>query len=68
MVKISNKPYMTGIKDASEDADYSSKLIAREGKLFAGLLATRTQGFAIGIILAVILLVLIPAIVKLCGM
>ena len=68
MVKISNKPYMTGIKDASEDADYSSKLIAREGKLFAGLLATRTQGFAIGILLAVILLVLIPAIVKLCGM
>lgn len=68
MVKISNKPYMASIKNASEDADYSSKLIAREGKLFAGLLATRTQGFAIGIILAVILLVLIPAIVKLCGM
>lgn len=68
MVRISNKPYMASIKNASEDADYSSKLIAREGKLFAGLLATRTQGFAIGIILAVILLVLIPAIVKLCGM
>ena len=68
MVKISNKPYMTGIKDASEDADYSSKLIAREGKLFAGLLATRTQGFAIGILLSVILLVLIPAIVKLYGL
>ena len=68
MVKISNKPYMASIKNASEDADYSSKLIAREGKLFAGLLATRTQGFAIGIILAVILLVLIPAIVKLYGL
>ena len=68
MVQISNKPNINGIKNASEDADYSSKLIAREGKLFAGLLATRTQGFAIGIRLAVILLVLIPAIVKLCGM
>ena len=50
MVQISNKPNINGIKNASEDADYSSKLIAREGKLFAGLLATRTQGFAIGIL------------------
>ena len=68
MVQISNKPNINGIKNPSEDAHYRSKLIAREGKLFAGLFATRTEGFAIGILLAVILLVLIPAIVKLCGM
>lgn len=67
MVQISNKPTINGIKDVAEDADYSSKLIAREGKLFAGLTVTRFQGFAIGIVLAVALLVVIPAIVKLCG-
>lgn len=37
MVQISNKPNISGIKDVSEDAEYSSKLLAREGKLFAGL-------------------------------
>ncbi len=68
MVQISNKPNMNGIKSVSENADYSSKLLAREGKLFAGLSATRVQGFAIGIILSLVLLVIIPALVKLCGM
>ena len=68
MVQISNKPNMNGIKNVSENADYSSKLLAREGKLFAGLSATRVQGFAIGIILSLVLLVIIPALVKLCGM
>ena len=67
MVQISNKPNMNGIKNVSENADYSSKLLAREGKLFAGLSATRVQGFAIGIILSLVLLVIIPALVKLCG-
>ena len=33
MVQISNKPNIHGIKKASEDVEYSSKLIAREGKL-----------------------------------
>ena len=33
MVQISNKPNISGIKDVSEDAEYSSKLLAREGKL-----------------------------------
>ena len=33
MVQISNKPNVGGIKKASEEAEYSSKLIAREGKL-----------------------------------
>ena len=63
MVQISNKPNISGI----EDAEYSSKLLAREGKLFAGLITTRFKGFAIGIVLAVLLLVVIPAIAKLCG-
>ena len=67
MVQISNKPNISGIKDVSEDAEYSSKLLAREGKLFAGLITTRFKGVAIGIVLAVLLLVVIPAIAKLCG-
>ena len=67
MVQISNKPNISGIKDVSEDAEYSSKLLAREGKLFAVLITTRFKGFAIGIVLAVLLLVVIPAIAKLCG-
>lgn len=67
MVQISNKPNISGIKDVSEDAEYSSKLLAREGKLFAGLITTRFKGFVIGIVLAVLLLVVIPAIAKLCG-
>ena len=67
MVQISNKPNISGIKDVSEDAEYSSKLLAREGKLFAGLITTRFKGFAIGIVLAVLLLAVIPAIAKLCG-
>ncbi len=67
MVQISNKPNMQGIKKASEDADYSSKLIAREGKLFAGLLATRVKGIALGICLALLLVVIIPFIAMFCG-
>ena len=55
MVQISNKPNISGIKDVSEDAEYSSKLLAREGKLFAGLITTRFKGFAIGIVLAVLM-------------
>ena len=36
MVQISNKPNINGMKTAADDAEYSSKLLAREGKLFAG--------------------------------
>ncbi|MCC9260846.1 tetrahydromethanopterin S-methyltransferase, F subunit (MtrF) [Methanobrevibacter woesei] len=68
MVKISNKPNVNGINNVSEDVDYSAKLIAREGKLFAGLINTRFKGFAYGIILALVLIVIIPAIAKLCGL
>ncbi|MBR0272215.1 MAG: tetrahydromethanopterin S-methyltransferase subunit F [Methanobrevibacter sp.] len=68
MVQISNKPNTSGIKKASEEAEYSSKLLAREGKLFAGLLATRVKGIALGICLALILVVIIPYIAILCGL
>jgi len=68
MVQISNKPNVTGIKKASEEAEYSSKLLAREGKLFAGLLATRVKGIALGICIALLLIVIIPFIAKACGL
>ena len=67
MVKISKKPNVSGIKEVSEDMEYGSKLIAREGKLYAGLKATRFKGFAYGIILAIVLVVIIPAFALLCG-
>jgi tetrahydromethanopterin S-methyltransferase subunit F len=68
MVEISNKPIVSGIRNASDDAEYSSKLIAREGKLFAGLLATRVKGIALGICIALLLVVVIPFIAILCGL
>lgn len=58
---------MTGIKNVSEDMEYGSKLIAREGKLYAGLTTTRVKGFAIGILIAVLLVIVIPFIAKICG-
>ncbi len=68
MVQISNKPNVTGIKKASEEAEYSSKLLAREGKLFAGLLATRVKGIALGICIALLLVVIIPFIAMIFGL
>ena len=68
MVQISNKPNIGGMKTAAEDAEYSSKLIAREGKLFAGLLATRFKGFAIGACIAVLFVLIIPFIAKAAGL
>lgn len=68
MVKISNKPNVNGIKEVSEDMEYGSKLIAREGKLYAGLLTTRFKGFAVGILLAILLIIIIPFIAKTCGL
>ena len=35
MVEISNKPNIGGMKTAADDAEYSAKLLAREGKFFA---------------------------------
>ena len=68
MVQISNKPNTSGLKSAAEDTEYSSKLIAREGKLFAGLLATRIKGIAFGICIALLLVVIIPILASLCGL
>jgi len=68
MVKYSNKPNMRGIKNASSDIEYRSKLIGREGRLYAGLISTRFSGIGIGIIIALILVVIIPAIAKICGL
>ncbi len=56
------------MKAAADDAEYSSKLLAREGKLFAGLLATRVKGFAYGICIALLLIVIIPFIAKAIGL
>ena len=67
MVQISNKPNINGMKTAADDAEYSSKLLAREGKLFAGLLATRVKGFALGACIVILLIVIIPVIAKLLG-
>lgn len=68
MVRISNKPNMTGIKNVSEDMEYGSKIIAREGKLYAGLIDTRVKGFAFGIAIAILLVIIIPFIAKVCGL
>ena len=67
MVQISNKPNINGMKTVADDAEYSSKLLAREGKLFAVLLATRFKGFAFGACIAVLLIVIIPFIAKTLG-
>ncbi|MBR3197358.1 MAG: tetrahydromethanopterin S-methyltransferase subunit F [Methanobrevibacter sp.] len=67
MVDISNKPNITGMKKAADDAEYSSKLLAREGKLFAALISTRFKGFALGICLALLLIVIIPFIAAALG-
>ena len=56
------------MKTVADDAEYSSKLLAREGKLFAGLLATRVKGFAIGICIALLFIVIIPFIAKAIGL
>jgi tetrahydromethanopterin S-methyltransferase subunit F len=68
MVQISNKPNIGGLKNAADEAEYSSKLIAREGKLFAGLLATRVKGIALGICIALLLVVIIPFLAMACGL
>ena len=68
MVQISNKPNISGMKTVADDAEYSSKLIARDGKLFAGLLATRFKGFAYGICIALLFVVIIPFIAKAIGL
>lgn len=67
MVKFSNKPNVRGIKNASSDIEYRSKLLGREGRLYAGVISTRFSGIAIGIGIALCLAVVIPFLAKLCG-
>ncbi|MDR2545698.1 MAG: tetrahydromethanopterin S-methyltransferase subunit F [Methanobrevibacter sp.] len=67
MVKFSNKPNIKGIRSVAEDANYKSKLIGRDGRLFAGLISTRVTGMTYGVILAFVLALVIPLLVKLCG-
>lgn len=52
---ISNKPNIRGIRKVAEDVKYRAQLIGRDQRLFAGLIATRIYGIALGFILAVIL-------------
>ena len=68
MVEVSNKPNINGMKTAADDAEYSAKLLAREGKLFAGLLATRFKGFAIGACIATLFILIIPYLAKVAGL
>ncbi len=68
MVKFSNKPNMRGIKNTSNNIEYRSKLLGREGRLYAGVISTRFSGIAIGIGIALCLAVVIPFIAKLFGL
>jgi tetrahydromethanopterin S-methyltransferase subunit F len=52
---ISNKPNIRGIRKVAEDVKYRAQLIGRDQRLFAGLIATRIYGMALGFLLAVLL-------------
>lgn len=52
---ISNKPNIRGIRKVAEDVKYRAALIGRDQRLFAGLIATRISGVAMGFILALLL-------------
>ena len=52
---ISNKPNIRGIRKTAEDVKYRTGIIGRDQRLFAGLIATRIYGMALGFILALIL-------------
>ncbi|MCJ7444595.1 MAG: tetrahydromethanopterin S-methyltransferase subunit F [Methanotrichaceae archaeon] len=53
------EPRATMFEDIVEDIKYKAQLLARETKLSSGVLATVSQGFAIGFILAVAMM-LVP--------
>ena len=67
-MKISSTPNTKSLKKVSEDIDYSSKLIGREGRAMVALSFTRVKVIAWGIVAAFVLIVLLPYIAKLCGM
>ncbi len=50
------EPNMSMFDDLVEDIKYKSQLLARETKLSSGVLATVSMGFAIGFILAVVMM------------
>jgi tetrahydromethanopterin S-methyltransferase subunit F len=52
---ISNKPNIRGIRKVAADVKYRTMLIGRDQRLFAGLIATRIYGIAMGFILALLL-------------
>ena len=54
---ISNKPNIRGIRKVAADVKYRTQLIGRDQRLFAGLMATRIYGMALGLILALVLVV-----------
>jgi len=51
------EPSMTAFDDILEDIKYKGQLLARETKLSSGVLATVSMGFAIGFILAVVMMI-----------
>jgi len=52
---VSNKPNIRGIRKVAADVKYRTGLIGRDQRLFAGLIATRIYGMALGFILALLL-------------
>jgi len=50
------EPQMGMFDDITDDIKYKAQLLARETKLSSGVLSTVTQGFAIGFILAVLMM------------
>jgi tetrahydromethanopterin S-methyltransferase subunit F len=55
MILISNKPNVRSMKRVVEDTRWRIQLIGRDTRLFAGLIATRIYGIALGFILAMLL-------------
>jgi tetrahydromethanopterin S-methyltransferase subunit F len=50
-------PRTQSFQDVVEDIKYKAQLLARETKLSSGVLATVSMGFAIGFVLAVLLMI-----------
>lgn len=50
------EPRMSEFDDIVDDIKYKGQLLARETKLSSGVLSTVTQGFAIGFIIAVLMM------------
>ena len=51
------EPNMAMFDDIAEDIKYKSQLLARETKLSSGVLSTVSIGFAIGFILAIVMMI-----------